>query len=312
MLISVLINNYNYGHFLIEAVNSVLSQTYTKWELIIVDDGSTDDSHSIIKAIAEKDPRIRAVIQENGGQAAAFNAGVKNATGEVMTFLDADDLYKPDYLQKIYEVYSAIPECDFLYTGLEKFGLEEEVVYPFNMTELTDLGFSNLLVLAREISIGEPTSVMSIRAKAAHQIFPLPFVSDWKISADNALCLASSLALHRKFCLPEPLMRYRIHGGNHYAGVHQSSDRVYKDRMIRERLKAEYYDRFKYGNKPPIGRTWADQFVDEAATGNKPYAMLRRYAGVFNDPKVRLQQPNLNLFKRWKYKKQIKTIMGKI
>lgn len=311
MLISVLINNYNYGHFLIEAVNSVLSQTYTEWELIIVDDGSTDDSRSIIAALTEQDPRISAIIQENGGQASAFNTGVKNATGEVITFLDSDDLYQPDYLQKIHEVYSARPECDFLYTGLEKFGVEEEVVYPFSMTELTDLGFSNMLVLARDISLGEPTSAMSIRAKAAHQIFPLPFISDWKICADNALCLASSLALHRKFCLPEPLMKYRIHGKNHYAGVQQSSDRIYKDRMIRERLKAEYYERFKYGSKPPIGRTWADQFINEAATGNKPPILLKRYAGVFNDPKISLKQPDLGLFKRWKYKNKIKALIEK-
>lgn len=96
--ISVLLNNYNYGRFLGEAIASVLAQEYQDFELIIVDDGSTDNSEEIIDSFS--DERIRKIRKANGGQLSAFNRGFAESRGKILCFLDSDDVYPPGYLPR--------------------------------------------------------------------------------------------------------------------------------------------------------------------------------------------------------------------
>src|SRR5688500_10169891 len=91
-LASVIINNYNYGRYLGAAIDSALAQTYPHTEVVVVDDGSTDDSRQVIAGYGE---RVVPVLKENGGQASAFNAGFAASRGDVVLFLDADDLLLP-------------------------------------------------------------------------------------------------------------------------------------------------------------------------------------------------------------------------
>src|SRR4051812_487104 len=84
-LVSVVVNNHDYGRFLAEAIDSALGQTYLHTEVIVVDDGSTDDSREIIAGYGS---RVTAVLKENGGQASAFNAAFRELRGEVVLFLD--------------------------------------------------------------------------------------------------------------------------------------------------------------------------------------------------------------------------------
>ena len=85
---SIIINNYNYGRFLADAIESALAQTYQNTEIIVVDDGSTDESRDLIGRYGN---RIIAVLKGNGGQASAYNAGFAVATGDIVCFLDSDD-----------------------------------------------------------------------------------------------------------------------------------------------------------------------------------------------------------------------------
>ena len=98
-LISVVIPAYNAEQFLDETLESVLSQTYENWECIIVNDGSTDSTESIAKKWCEKDSRFRLTNKENGGLSSARNWGIKESKAEYIAFLDADDLYLPEYLE---------------------------------------------------------------------------------------------------------------------------------------------------------------------------------------------------------------------
>ena len=98
-LISVVIPAYNAGQFLDETLESVLSQTYENWECIIVNDGSTDKTESIAKKWCEKDARFRYFYKENSGASDTRNLGIKEARGEYIAFLDADDLYMPNFLE---------------------------------------------------------------------------------------------------------------------------------------------------------------------------------------------------------------------
>lgn len=90
-LISVIISCFNYAHFLPEALNSILNQTYINWECIIVDDGSTDNTKEVAQSYVQKDRRFKYIYQKNQGLSMARNTGVENATGEYIQFLDADD-----------------------------------------------------------------------------------------------------------------------------------------------------------------------------------------------------------------------------
>ncbi len=90
--ISIIIPNYNKGEFLHETLDSVLRNTYTNWEICLIDDGSTDNSWEIIETYSQRDDRIRAVRQTNLGGGAARNKGIEMASGEYLIFLDSDDL----------------------------------------------------------------------------------------------------------------------------------------------------------------------------------------------------------------------------
>jgi glycosyltransferase involved in cell wall biosynthesis len=90
---------YNAGQYLAEAIESVLKQTYSSWELLIVDDGSTDGTAAIAKHYVEQDGRIRYLYQQNAKQGRARNNGIAHAQGSLIAFLDADDLWLPHKLQ---------------------------------------------------------------------------------------------------------------------------------------------------------------------------------------------------------------------
>src|ERR1700690_294673 len=101
-LVSIIINNYNYARFLSTAIDSALSQSYRSIEVIVVDDGSTDNSRDIISAYGD---RVIAVLKGNGGQASAFNAGVSASHGDIICFLDADDLFYRWKVSRVVEAF---------------------------------------------------------------------------------------------------------------------------------------------------------------------------------------------------------------
>ena len=96
--ISVIIPVYNMGPWLRDCLESVLAQTFTSFECILVDDGSTDDSPQICDYYAKKDDRFRVIHKANGGLSSARNAGLDDAAGEYIAFVDSDDVILPDYL----------------------------------------------------------------------------------------------------------------------------------------------------------------------------------------------------------------------
>lgn len=98
-LVSVIMPAYNAGKHIAESVRSVLAQTYGQWELIVVDDGSRDETAEIVRRFAAADARIKLVSQPNGGQGKARNTGIRMASGELVAFLDADDLWEKEKLQ---------------------------------------------------------------------------------------------------------------------------------------------------------------------------------------------------------------------
>ena len=120
VVVSVIMPAYNAEKFIKESIQSVIEQSYEKWELIVVDDGSTDDTAYAVKLMQASEPRIKYLYQENGRQGKARNTGIKNSTGEFVAFLDADDLWKRDKLERQMKSI-ADTKADLVFSGWSMF-----------------------------------------------------------------------------------------------------------------------------------------------------------------------------------------------
>ena len=118
-LVSVIIAFFDPGNFLEEAINSVLSQTYSKWELLLVDDGSSDESTALARGCASQNPsRVRYLEHaghQNRGACAARNLGIRNAQGDYLAFLDADDVWLPRKLEQQVAILNSHPPVGLVY-----------------------------------------------------------------------------------------------------------------------------------------------------------------------------------------------------
>lgn len=114
-IVSVIVPCYNQGHFLRAAIESAIAQSIKEWELIVIDDGSTDDTHRIAREF--QDPRIRYFCQENRGLAAARNAGIRASRTPLIALLDSDDLWEPQFLEKMVACLNQNPDAAAAYCG---------------------------------------------------------------------------------------------------------------------------------------------------------------------------------------------------
>jgi Glycosyltransferases involved in cell wall biogenesis len=149
--ISVIVPAYNVGNYIGEAIQSVLNQTYKDFELLVVNDGSTDHTQDVINTFT--DPRIRAINQVNQGVSVARNVGIDNATGEYICFLDGDDRYEPQLLEIMINKITD----DLIYCGFYCFGENGNIEYPVkkyfsgnilyeNVFKITDFHISSILI----------------------------------------------------------------------------------------------------------------------------------------------------------------------
>jgi len=117
-MISVIVTTYNRPSMACEAIDSALAQTHADFEVIVVDDGSTDDTGQVLSRYGE---RIHYVRKENGGEATARNVGLEHARGELITFLDDDDIWLPEKLEAQVAYQRAHPEVGLIYTDCQRF-----------------------------------------------------------------------------------------------------------------------------------------------------------------------------------------------
>lgn len=116
-LLSIIVPVYNAEEFLDRCIESILSQTYKSLDIIVVDDGSSDDSGKICDEYAEKDMRVRVIHKQNGGVSSARNIGIEAARGEYICFVDSDDYLERDYLEVLLETKRKYPDFDNIWCG---------------------------------------------------------------------------------------------------------------------------------------------------------------------------------------------------
>jgi glycosyltransferase involved in cell wall biosynthesis len=239
-LVSILINNRNYAAYLAEAIESALRQTYTPVEVVVVDDGSTDDSRVVMDRYAGK---IEAVERPHVGQAAAFNAAVEAARGEVLFFLDADDVCEE---RRVEEVMTVLLEVDPVVEGAallfhpQRFcdaaGRATPKVFPPRLVRIEayrrgiraeSFAEGAMAVISTPTQAGQflvdkhylpflssATSGMAITRPMAQRLFPLP-ERGITICADSFLSLGALLE-GPVILVNRELSRFRMHGKNRY------------------------------------------------------------------------------------------------
>ena len=211
-LISILMTSYNYAHFIGEAIESVVAQTYTKWELIIVDDASTDESRNVIGRYQDK--RIRPLfLSKNVGGSAAYNKALALAQGEFIASLDSDDLFEPSKLERQLAVFAERPEIDICGTFIREIGgdgLNAHEDAPgmqwFNVP--LDLNDPTAWVWQNRLCHSSVVIRKAIHDRIGKWDERLRYALDWDFWIK---ALASGARFH---VIPEPLTIYRIHGKN--------------------------------------------------------------------------------------------------
>jgi glycosyltransferase involved in cell wall biosynthesis len=211
MLVSVVINNHNYGRFLADAVDSALRQTYSPIEIIVVDDGSTDDSAAVIGSYGD---RIVSVCKANGGQGSAFNEGFRKSHGDVVIFLDADDALLPDaisaaakeFREGVSKIHWPLWRADDALTSVGLLFPPEDL--PFG--DLRDFTFAE----GPSTTLSTVTSANAFARTYLEQVMPMP-EPEHRISADGYVCgLAPAYGIVGR--VAEPMGLYRIHNSNNY------------------------------------------------------------------------------------------------
>lgn len=210
-LVSVLINNYNYGRFLRQAIDSALCQTRERLEVIVVDDGSTDGSREIIEGYGD---RIIPVLKQNGGQASAFNAGFACSSGEIVCFLDADDFFAPDKVEEVCRTFELHPEIGWCFDRVRKFdhGTGEQIP-PISNWKVGRLDVQHDMIAGSPPNIPTITSGISMRRSLLDRILPMPEII--RITSDGYVKL-SAISLASGWQMAEELTFQRIHGSNLY------------------------------------------------------------------------------------------------
>ena len=176
MNFSIILPTYNRACFLSNAINSVINQTYCKWELIVVDDGSTDDTKDVIAKFIEKDNRVRYLHQKNKERSAARNKGIEEAKGHWICFLDSDDIYHTNHLEEFKNLINQKDSKRGLYFSGLSYGKYSEDFEEYDLTHKNNIEFIFLN------TIGTPRACVHKSILLKHQ-----FNEKIRISEDREL-----------------------------------------------------------------------------------------------------------------------------
>jgi glycosyltransferase involved in cell wall biosynthesis len=216
-LVSILISNYNYARYIGDSIQSALDQTYSNIELIICDDGSTDDSVRVIEEYERKDARLRLIRQANGGQASGFNAAYYASRGEIIALLDSDDLFLPDKVERVVANFQKNSDAGFGLHRVIRISADHrrQGVWPMSAPLPSGWYGARMMNDGGVLPYMPPTSGLSLRREVAERIFPLSLEVPLVKCPDQLITRLAPL-LTRVTQVEEALAEYRLHGENNY------------------------------------------------------------------------------------------------
>lgn len=227
--VSVVIDCYNHELFVEEAIASVLTQDWSgcSREIIVVDDGSTDATGERVRKYA---PGVRYVYQENQGQGQAFNTGFRESSGEIICFLDGDDLWYPGKVVKVVRTFRDHPEAGFVQNPMERVDVSGRLLWRARSLPPERIGLEDILD-GKSVLVG--TSGLSIRRSIFEKLFPVP--KDLTTCADDYLSKHSLLFASARSVL-EILGGLRIHGKNSFQAMSWNPEKIEGILKMQDRL----------------------------------------------------------------------------
>jgi glycosyltransferase involved in cell wall biosynthesis len=212
--VDVVIDNYNYARYLEKAVESALAQTHEHVNVIVVDDGSTDDSREILSRYGDV---LELVFKPNGGQASALNAGFARSRGDIVLFVDADDVLLPHAAALVASAFAAdvdVVKVQYRMEVIDEQGRPRGIVKPHVHLPLLNGDVRRAELVFPFDLPWLPTSGTAFRAEALRRLMPIP-EEQYRICADSYLVHLASL-LGPVASLDAPGAYYRVHGGNRH------------------------------------------------------------------------------------------------
>lgn len=210
--ISVVIPTHNYGRFIAAAILSALEQTEQPLEIIVVDDGSTDETAAVVGEFGE---RVKYIWQGNAGVSAARNRGVAESVGEFIAFLDADDVWEPTKLEKQLAICESDPEVGLVHCGMREFDGESGETIAVHLDGQAGWLAQELLLWERPTIIGHGTSIIITRTAFLRAG---GFDTRLKCGEDWDFCYRVARMFKVGF-VPEPLVNYRSHSAAAHRNV---------------------------------------------------------------------------------------------
>ena len=234
-VVSILINNWNYGEYVGQAIETALGQTYPHVEVVVVDDGSTDHSHAVLAGYAD---RLTLILQERGGQPAAAATGLAASRGDIVMFLDADDFLEPDAAARVVAAWADdCAKVQFRLSLVDGAGRRRGADPPLHVPMPTG-------DLVPEIATrgGYETPVTSGNAYPRgllEQLFPVPHEFRY---FDPYLNMVAPF-YGRVVSIDEELGAYRLHGRNGWALTDRVDLGLIQERVAEDLLKQRYIER---------------------------------------------------------------------
>ncbi len=262
--VSVIIPNYNYAQYVGQAVDSVLNQTYSNIEIIVVNNGSTDNSLEILKKYGS---RICLVDQENLGQSGARKTGLSRATGDFIAFLDADDIWEPRKIEKQLHLFSS--KNELVYCGIKRFSESGTDLFSMHLPQFKG-SCAEAFINHPGVSIvlsGESTAIFtrSLLRKVGG------FDPDLNSAAGWDFFRRCSKFTEFDF-VPEALTNYRIHGSN----MSSSSTKTIPD------IRKAYKKLFEDGDWAISSRVVRKTIASLEYSFLKTHLKQRRYKSAFD------------------------------
>lgn len=262
LFISVILCNYNYGDFIADSIKSVISQDYTNFELIVVDDGSTDNSRKIITDYSEQYPElITKIFQENQGQAQAFNIGFQHSKGDVICFIDSDDLWIQGKLKMVNRWFCEIDDIALLQNNLMIIRDNQPTDILFKDTFNVGNVFKETCKTAR-IPQFVPTSGLSFQRSIIEMVMPIP--RKFRICADGYLT-RTSMCYGNVCAEVRPYGYYRWHANNNVLDNKKHKNDLYVNNLLIPQLNKFYESRniqFRFPTNFP-NQTYDKDFIEE-------------------------------------------------
>ena len=250
-MISVIIPLYNKATSIASVLNCVLAQSYQDFEVVVVDDGSTDEGAAIVEQYT--DPRIRLIRQENAGVSAARNRGIAEAKGEYVAFFDADDEWATDYLSIQYGLSTEYPDCDVFATNY-RMEYSNSDITPAQINKLRFTGEAGVMENYFEVaSCSHPplwTSAVMVRKSAMESVGGLPV----GIKSGEDLLTWARLAVRYKIAYTRNIAATFVVDDNHRVSKQPARTHDDEDFIGRELVKLIY-------SSSPKDRKWVKKYV---------------------------------------------------